>query len=328
MDQDWEALDRWLSARGMRRDDREPRPFEGGLANLNYLIHVDGTPMVLRRPPGGPLAEGASDMGREHRVLSRLNGHYPLAPRALAYCDDRAILGAPFQLIEYRPGVTITDEVPDGMEPVDGFVDALVRLHAIDVAAAGLADLGRPDGFVRRQIDGWERRAHAAFGDGVPRTVGAVVAWLRDNQPPPGRVSLLHNDFKFDNVIFDPDTSAVRAVIDWDMSTLGDPLFDLGVSLSYWVQPGELDLGQAPSLTPGFPDRRALAAAYFRAAGLPEAPMGFHLALARFRLAVAWQQMYVLHQRGALSGEQYAGFGELALEILTFTADSLDPELT
>jgi aminoglycoside phosphotransferase (APT) family kinase protein len=323
---DWERLDTWLAGRGMHRDGPEPTKFTGGLANLNYLIHVDGTPMVLRRPPGGELAEGASDMAREHRVLSRLHEHYPLAPSALAFCDDPGVLGAPFQLIEYRAGVTITDTVPDGMAPLDGFVEALAGLHAIDVDAAGLGELGRPDGFLRRQVDGWERRAHAAFGDGTPPSVDAIVTWLRENQPESGHISLLHNDFKFDNVIFDPATSEVRAVIDWDMSTLGDPLFDLGVTLSYWAEPGDppalRDLGQSPSLAAGSPDRRGLAAAYFAAAGLDPVPVDFHVVLARFRLAVAWQQMYVLHERGALAGPRYATFNALATEILEWTADT------
>jgi aminoglycoside phosphotransferase (APT) family kinase protein len=336
-DQDWAALDRWLDARGMRRDG-EPRQFAGGLANLNYLIEVDGRPVVLRKPPAGPLAEGASDMAREWRVLSRVHEHYPPAPRAIDYCDDRSVLGTDFQLIEYRAGVTVRDTVPEAMSPSStlaldltrGYVEALAGLHAIDVDAAGLTDLGRPDGFLRRQVDGWERRARAAFGDDLPPAVPHVVDWLRDHEPPTGRVSLLHNDFKFDNVIFDPRTTQVSAVVDWDMSTLGDPLFDLGVALSYWVELGDppalLELGQAPSLLPGFPGRAELARAYFHAAGIEEAPIAFHLALARFRLAIAWRQMYVLHRRGALAGPRYATFDAVSREVLAWTADELDRE--
>ncbi len=145
-------------------------------------------------------------------------------------------------------------------------------------------------------------------------------------------MSLLHNDFKFDNMIFDPGSGRVRAVVDWDMSTLGDPLFDLGVSLSYWGEPGDppglRDLEQAPSLHDGFPGRRGLADAYFEAAGIEPVPLGFYLALGRFRLAVAWQQMYVLHQRGALAGPKYATFNAVAVDVLAATADSLDPELS
>jgi aminoglycoside phosphotransferase (APT) family kinase protein len=339
--QDWAALGRWLESRGMERGPAEPRQFAGGLANLNYLIEVDGRPVVLRRPPGGPLAEGASDKGREARVLGRLHEHYPLAPRSIAYCDDRGVLGAEFQLIEYRPGVTIRDRLPAAMDASPGIgshltrelVGAVAALHAIDPGAAGLGDLARrPERFLPRQVDGWERRARAAFGDGLPPAAGRIVEWLRGNQPPPGRVSLLHNDPKFDNGIFDPASAALRAVVDWDMSTLGDPLFDLGVCLSYWVEPGDPaelhGLGQAPSLLPGFPDRRELAAAYFQAAGRDEEPVGFHLALARFRLAVAWQQMYVLHQRGALAGPRYEGFHALAKLYLEWTADSLDAVAT
>ncbi len=213
--QDWAALGDWLAAQGMQLDAREPRQFAGGLANLNYLIHVDGTPVVLRRPPGGALAEGASDMGREARVLSLLPDHYPLAPRSIAYCADRDVIGAEFQLIEYRPGVTIRDGLPEQMRAAPGiggeltrrYVEALAALHSIDAEAAGLSGLARrPEGFVRRQTDGWERRARVAFGGDVPEPAGRILAWLRDNQPPPGGVGLLHNDFKFDNLIVDPAT--------------------------------------------------------------------------------------------------------------------------
>lgn len=335
--QNWDALSVWLRGRGMALDADEPRQFANGLANLNYLISVDGRPMVLRRPPGGQLAEGASDMAREFRVLGRLHAHYPRAPRAVAFCEDPSVLGSPFQLIEYRPGTVVSDTVPEQLAAIptarlaDEFVTALADLHSIDLDShPELAELGRPGGFIARQISGWNRRAHNAFDGSPPATVEHIVSWLGATAPDPStKPTVLHNDFKFDNVIFDA-TGAATAVIDWDMSTLGDPLFDLGVTLSYWAQADDADvireLGLSPSLQPGFPDRKELAAKYFAAAGREAVPVGFYLALGRLRLAIAWQQLYVLHQRGALVGPKYAAFNRIATAVLVATADSLSAE--
>jgi len=335
--QNWAALSEWLRGHGMVLDAEEPRQFANGLANLNYLISVDGQPVVLRRPPGGQLAEGASDMAREFRVLSRLHAHYRRAPRAVAFCDDASVLGSPFQLIEYRPGTVVSDTIPEQLAAIpsarlaDEFVTALADLHAIDLDThPELAELGRPQGFIARQIAGWNRRAHNAFDGSPPTSVEHIVTWLGAAAPGPSiKPAVLHNDFKFDNVIFDA-TGAADAVIDWDMSTLGDPLFDLGVTLSYWAQADDADvirdLGLAPSLQPGFQDRKALAAKYFAAAGREAVPVGFYLVLGRLRLAIAWQQLFVLHQRGALVGPQYAAFNRIATSVLTVTADSLSAE--
>jgi aminoglycoside phosphotransferase (APT) family kinase protein len=335
--QNWEALGAWLRGRGMVLGTDEARQFANGLANLNYLISVDGRPVVLRRPPGGQLAEGASDMAREFRVLSRLHVHYRRAPRAVAFCEDASVLGSPFQLIEYRPGTVVSDTIPEQLAGVpnarlaDEFVTALAELHSIDLDThPELGELVRPQGFIARQIAGWNRRAHNAFDGSPPPTVEHIVSWLDAAAPEPSiKPTVLHNDFKFDNVIFDA-TGAAAAVIDWDMSTLGDPLFDLGVTLSYWAQADDAkvirDLGLAPSLQQGFPDRKALAAKYFAAAGRDAVPVGFYLALGRLRLAIAWQQMFVLHQRGALVGPNYAAFNRIATSVLAVTADSLSTE--
>ncbi|MBX9641410.1 MAG: phosphotransferase family protein [Mycobacteriaceae bacterium] len=335
--QNWAALSVWLRGRGMVLDAVEPRQFANGLANLNYLISVDGRLVVLRRPPGGQLAEGASDMAREFRVLSRLHAHYRRAPQAIAFCEDASVLGSPFQLIEYRPGTVVSDSVPEQLAAIptarlaDEFVTALAELHSIDLDDhRELAELGRPEGFIARQIKGWNRRAHNAFGGSPPTMVEHIVSWLSAAAPEPStKPTVLHNDFKFDNVIFDA-SGAAAAVIDWDMSTLGDPLFDLGVTLSYWAQADDPDviheLRLAPSLQPGFPDRNALAAQYFAAAGREAVPVGFYLALGRLRLAIAWQQLFVLHQRGALVGPKYAAFNRIATSLLTVTADSLSAE--
>jgi aminoglycoside phosphotransferase (APT) family kinase protein len=325
--QDWPRLAAYLHDAGLAFDLAvPPRQFAGGLANLNYLVRVDGQDVVLRRPPPGPLAEGANDMAREWRVLSRLHACYPLAPKGVHFCDDVDVIGAPFQLIEYRPGIAIGGALPAGFPPAGGaaltatLVNAMAALHAVDPGAVGLDTLGRPEGFLGRQVEGWARRAEAVWPDGVPYSVRRIVSRLRAGVPADGPAVLLHSDFKFDNMLVDPATLAATAVIDWDMATRGDPMFDLAVLLSYWIEPGDPaplhTLAQVPSLDPGFPTRAEVASAYFAAANRPAQPLDFHLALARFRLAVAWMQLFRRSQAGALAGNRYAGFETLAHAIL------------
>lgn len=330
--QDWDAIAAWLGTQGLVLDrSLPPRQFAGGLANLNYRVTIDGKPAVFRRPPGGTLAQGASDMAREARVLSALGSVFPLAPRSIAFCDDRSVIGVDFQLIEYRPGIAIGGTLPDGLGAGDAgwllnaLVGVLARLHALDPEADGLAHLGKATGFAERQLKGWTKRAEAAFGAEAPGQLGPLLARLDATLPadPPAR--LLHMDAKFDNLLVDPQAREATALIDWDMGTLGPPAFDLAVLLSYWIEPqdppGTYPLAAVPSLTPGFPRRADVVAAYARAAGTLPADLGWHLGLARLRLATAWMQLYRLWQQGALVGDRYAGFATLAVAILDQALD-------
>ena len=303
------GLANYLADHGMRLDTDAPaRRFSGGLANLNYLVRIDGAPAVLRRPPPGPTAEGANDMAREWTVLSRLNAAFPVAPKGLHFCKDPEPIGAPFQLIEYREGIAIRDTLPKdapadaGSSLTRSLVAAMAGLHALDPTKIGLGALGKPEGFLGRQVEGWLRRAAAVYPEGLPASVTAIAAHLRGAVPASARTSLLHSDLKFDNMLFTPGALAPVAVIDWDMATRGDPLFDLAVLLSYWIEPGDPAplhaLRQVPSLSPGFPDRRSVVELYFAASGRPAEDIGFHLVLARLRLAVAWMQLFRQFERG------------------------------
>jgi aminoglycoside phosphotransferase (APT) family kinase protein len=275
-------------------------------------------------------------MGREWRVLRRLGDVYPLAPKGLHHCEDGDVLGAPFQLIEFRDGdsigATLPTELvgrPDAGDAVTtALLDAMAALHRLDPTGVGLGDLGRPDGFLGRQVEGWARRAAAAFPGGAPGEVEAIVDWLRPRVPVGSRSGLLHNDFKFDNMLFDLGSLRPVAVVDWDMATLGEPLFDLAVLLSYWVHPedppGILALEQTPSLTPGFPRRAEVARRYFSAAGREPEDLSFLLVLARFRLAVVWLQLYNIHLRGASNNPRAAGFDGIARALLAWVAGTLD----
>jgi len=337
--QDWGRLAGWLAEQGMKLDAQPtPRQFSGGLANLNYLVSVDGREVVLRRPPAGPAAEGANDMAREWRVLTGLAGGYALAPAPIAYCEDATVLGVPFQVIEYRAGRPVGARLPDwiatlpnvGDRVTDETLRAMAGLHELDPESLGLGALGRPDGFLARQVEGWARRSTAAFEGREPATVAPILRALRADVPNPDRVSLLHCDFKPDNILFDTGSGgglSPVAVIDWDMATLGDPLFDLGVLLSYWVQPGDpepvLGLNQVPSLEPGFPSRAEVAERYLAMSDRPAVDLGFYLILGRFRLAIAWQQLFLRYRRGSLIDPRYEDFGSLAEAILEWTADTL-----
>ncbi len=327
--QDWDRLALHLAQAGHHlHADPPARQFSGGLANLNYQVMLDGAPAVLRCPPAGPTAAGANDMAREARVLTSLPAHYPLAPRLLHFCADPGVLGVPFQLIEYRPGVAIGATPPSavsGAQTVHQLTTAMAQLHALNPVDAGLATLGRSEGFLARQVSSWTARADAAFDGEVPSVCTEALRHLAATVPASGPSRLIHSDFKPNNMLFDPATGTATAVIDWDMCTLGDPLFDLGVLLAYWVAPTDPlavhALNQVPSLCTGWPDRAGVAHSYFAASNRPPESLAFHLLLGRVRLAVAWVQLWRLYQLGSLRDPGYAQFMALALDILAHGLD-------
>ncbi len=331
--QDWAALGRWLAARGAGLGAAAPRQFAGGFGNLNYLIEVDGRPAVLRRPPDGPLPRGASDMAREYRVLSSLWRAYKLAPRALWFCPERNVVGAPFQIIEHRAGMVIRDALPPGLagRPETGaalsrhLVESLVSLHAVAPAAIGLDTLGRPVGFLGRTIDGWAARAAAVDDRANPLAFAEIVAWLRRRVPADAPPSLVHSDFKLDNMIFDPATLAPVAVIDWDMATHGDPLWDLAVLLSYWADPGDPAcmgrLRQMPTLEPGFWRRNEVVEAYSRLSGRTIDDFAFYRVLALFRSAIVFLQLFERWRHTPGPNAECAGFGALGRELLDYACE-------
>ncbi|MCM3925235.1 phosphotransferase, partial [Frankia sp. AiPs1] len=200
-------------------------------------------------------------------------------------------------------------------------------LPALERGGGGGGELGRPEGFLGRQVEGWARRAAAVYPDGLSVAAKAVIGWLRGAVAavPTGAARLIHCDFKFDNMLVDPVTLAPVAVLDWDMTTRGDPLFDLAVLLSYWIEPDDPpalhELRQVPSLEPGFPRRAEVAAAYFAAAGRAPAELGFHLTLARLRLAIAWMQLHRRFAGDPVAGPRYAGFAGIADAVLDWTAE-------
>ncbi len=298
------------------------RQFAGGKANLTYLLQFGVKyEYVLRRPPLGPYAPSAHDMGREYRVLSVLHQDFPLAPRALLFCDDETMLGAPFFIMERRHGLVVRGEMPERFirDPhaprrmSQALVDALVDFHAVDFEALGLATLGRPAGFIKRQVEGWNRRWQAVKPDDSS-DVEAIFRWLADSLPEENYHSLVHNDFKLDNTMFDrDDPSLIVAVFDWDMCTLGDPLSDVGMLLTYWTQPDDPPLvksiGTMPVGEHGFYSRREILERYGAKSGRNLEHMRFYHVLGIFRLLVILQQIYFRYRRGFTQDERFATLG-------------------
>jgi aminoglycoside phosphotransferase (APT) family kinase protein len=332
--QDWAKLSAYLSGAGFAFDAaRQPLQFAGGFGNLNYLLEVSGRQMVLRRPPFGPIPPGANDMAREHRVLSALNPAFRLAPQPEHLCLDPVVLGAPFLLLEYRPGLIIRDVLPEGMS-AEGvgphisktLLDTMVRLHAIDPFAIGLSTLGRPEGFLSRTIAGWAVRAALAV-DGVVLVspTEELVGWLRRNVVADSFGTLLHNDFKLDNIVFDPVTLAPRAVLDWDMGSRGDPLFDLATMLSYWTEPGDpaplQEIRQMPTAAPGFATRAQVIRAYSEATGRDVSNFKFYRVLTMFKLGVVFLQLGAQWRRGTRTNPRFATFDALGADLLSIAHD-------
>ncbi len=292
--------------------------FPSGFSNLTYLLRLGARQLVLRRPPVGADIKSAHDMGREHRILSRLSEVYPKAPRPLVYCEDAAVLGAPFYLMERVEGVILRPRMPAAMQPgpermatiADALVETLAELHAVDYEAAGLGELGRPDGYVRRQVDGWTGRYRNSRTDDIPE-MERVASWLDANAPPESGAALIHNDFKYDNLVLDPrDWGRVIAVLDWEMATLGDPLMDLGTSLGYWVEPQDPPelraLELSPTLLPGNPTRAELVERYAAASGRELRHPVFYYVYGLFKIAVIIQQIYFRYRRGDTRDPRFA----------------------
>jgi aminoglycoside phosphotransferase (APT) family kinase protein len=298
------------------------RQFGGGAANLTYLLRYGPAEYVLRRPPLGPVAPSSHDMAREFRVLSVLHRAFPPAPRAFHFCEDASVIGAPFFVMERRHGVVVRREVPPAYRELPdaprrmslALVDALADLHAVDYVGLGLESLGKPAGFLERQIEGWRGRWEKAKLEDLPDMTW-VHDWLRERCPVSGSASLVHNDYKLDNVMLAADDPGrLVAVLDWDMCTLGDPLADLGALLCYWTEPDDAPAFRAMSMMPassGFPSRAELVARYTERSGRDVREIGFYHVLGLYRLAVIAAQIFVRFHRGQTRDQRFAAFGPL-----------------
>jgi aminoglycoside phosphotransferase (APT) family kinase protein len=291
--------------------------FPHGYSNLTYLLRSGDQEWVLRRPPFGNPVKTAHDMGREHRVLSALNKVYQPAPRALLYCDDASVLGEPFYVMERRHGVILRQQLPPGLDldpPTarclgEACIDNLAALHRIDYAAAGLGDLGKPEGYVARQVTGWIERYRKAQTDDLP-ALDRAARWLLEHQPRESAAALIHNDYKYDNLVLDAnDLTHIVAVFDWEMATIGDPLMDLGTTLGYWMESADPEPFRAaafgPTMLPGCLSRRELVERYGEITGRDVSGMLFYYVFGLFKIAVIGQQIYARYKRGLTKDERF-----------------------
>lgn len=292
--------------------------FPGGASNLTYLIKLGEQDLVLRRPPFGANIKSAHDMGREYRVLSALSKHYSKAPVPLLYTENKSIIGDSFYVMERVKGIILRKAKGPARDLeqsvifaiADSLMETLAELHALDYHAIGLGELGKPLGYAERQVKGWIKRYMKAKTDEYPE-VEKVAEWLNARIPSETDSSLVHNDFKHDNVILDADDiTKVIAILDWEMCTLGDPLMDFGTTLGYWPDVNDPPLlkmlASAPSSLPGNPSRRELVQMYASKSGRNVDNIVFYYAFGLFKIAVILQQIYARFKLGFTQDPRFA----------------------
>lgn len=301
----------------------EVRQFPGGASNLTYLIKYGNRDLILRRPPFGKKAKGAHDMVREARIMQALKPVYPYVPDVLAVCQDPAVMDCDFYVMQRLVGVIPRQDFPRELALTpektralcQSVIDKLVELHKVDIHAAGLESLGKGEGYVARQISGWSERYRNARTPDVG-DFESVMAWLEANKPA-GEVAitLIHNDYRFDNVVFDPDTLEVIGVLDWEMATLGDPLMDLGNTLAYWVQADDDPIFQLmrrqPTNAAGMMTRDEVVAYYGEKTGWKVDNFDFYMVYGLFRLAGIAQQIWYRYYHQQTTNPAFAQFGNM-----------------
>lgn len=302
--------------------------FPGGHSNLTYLLRIADREYVLRRAPLGPVAPKAHDMIREFHILEAVHPHFPPAPEVYLLCEDPSVLGAPFYLMQRRRGIILRDRIPKEISAHENyaarisqaFTDCLIQLHAVDLAKNNLLKLGKPDGFVERQVKGWSDRWYRAQTEPNPE-MDAVIQWLASTIPASGPPTLVHNDFKLDNVMLDETTpDRIEAVLDWEMTTVGDPLCDLGLTLCYWSSTEVPGTDHAPlTAEPGWFTRDQLVSRYAEKTARDLRALPWHEVLGVFKLAVIVQQIFYRFHRGQTADERFRHFDQ-RVRVLTHQA--------
>jgi aminoglycoside phosphotransferase (APT) family kinase protein len=295
----------------------EVMQFRSGASNLTYLLQYPGRELVLRKPPFGTKAASAHDMKREFLIQSRLQPVYPLVPTMIAMCDDQAVMGSDFYVMERVVGDIFRRDVPEGVTPADvsvmaeSLINGLVQLHAVD--ASILSELNKGPGYVQRQVEGWSKRYRNALTDDVPNGE-KVMAWLEANRPADVASCVIHGDWRIDNVVFDLEAARIVGVLDWELATVGDPLMDLGSALAYWVdrddEPAFASLRRQPSHLPGMPTREEFVQKYLQLSGRRCDDFTFYEVFGLFRLAVIIQQIWARYRAGQTTNPAFAGFGD------------------
>ena len=298
------------------------RQFPSGFSNLTYFIRAGDREMVLRRPPFGKKAKTAHDMGREYRILSALYPVFPYCPKPLAFTEDPSVMGCPFYVMERIPGIIFRKDLPENMafspdqarKLCENMIDLHLRLHTLDYRAIGLEDFGKPEGYVSRQVEGWSRRFRDARTPDVP-DFESTMGWLNANQPPDsGFPGIIHNDYKFDNLVLSPENPVeIIGILDWEMATIGDPLMDLGCSLAYWINHDDPEEAQLMRMMPtnarGMMTRRELVNLYAEKTGRAIGAIDFYYCFGLFRLAAIAQQIYYRFYHGQTKDKRFGKLG-------------------
>jgi len=291
--------------------------FPGGYSNLTFLLKAAGKEYVLRKPPYGANIKSAHDMGREFKVLTALKPVYMPIPAPLIFCEDEMIIGSPFYIMERVSGIILRNRIPKGMEltPVimksisASAVDNLATLHSIDLESTGLINMGKPIGYIKRQVEGWIKRYVASETDTIEE-MNKTAEWMQENMPQDGTPAFIHNDYKYDNLVLDPENlSHIIAVLDWEMSTVGDPFMDLGTSLAYWGEANDSDALKPFNLTwlPGNLTRQEVVQRYAATKKITIPDMLFYYVSGSYKIAVIVQQIYARYKKGFTQDERFAG---------------------
>jgi aminoglycoside phosphotransferase (APT) family kinase protein len=290
--------------------------FPGGYSNLTYLLQSDKGEFVLRRPPFGATIKSAHDMGREFKVLSLLRPHFPKVPAPINYCEDPAVIGTPFYIMErltgaiLRPGGSIQLDPAQMRSISESLVDNLAALHGLDIQSTGLAQLGKPEGYISRQVEGWTKRYTVAQTEPI-KAIDDLITWLLNKQPADNAATLLHNDYKYDNVVFDQSNlKNIKGVLDWEMATVGDPWMDIGASLAYWAEEKDGELARVFNISwlPGNLTRKEFVERYIDSSQTPARNPLFYYVFGLFKNAVIAQQIYARWKQGHSSDPR---FGQL-----------------
>lgn len=301
----------------------ELKQFPSGFSNLTYFLKIGEQEMVLRRPPVGANVKGGHDMQREYRVLAALHSSFKKVPQVFHYCEDENIIGGDFYLMDRVKGIILREPLSMEVAPNDftqaaeAWLDTFVELHQLDYAQAGLAELGRPEGYNERQIKGWTKR-YLKVKTEEDTVIDKVINWLNDNIPASSQASLIHNDYKYDNVIYTQNNwSEVTAILDWEMATLGDPWMDLGTSLGYWINYNDseafLKMSRMPTHHPGNPKRGELLHRYALKSGQELPNFVFHYAYGLFKIAIIVQQIYFRYKQGFTQDKRFAQLNQQAI---------------
>ncbi|MCM3586177.1 phosphotransferase family protein [Mesobacillus maritimus] len=316
---------------GLPYERLEVRQFSAGHSNLTYQLKVGDWEAVLRRPPLGPVAPKAHDMEREHKIISEIHPLFSPAPNPILFSDDPSIVGSPFQLMERKHGIVLDTTFPKSIEPTEEtckriseiMVDRLAELHSIDYKQTKLGEISKPEGFMERQVYGWIGRYERAKTDEIKEAT-LLTEWLAKHVPEKHQAAIIHYDYKLNNTMFNHELTEMVGLFDWEMTTVGDPLADLGVALGYWLQSDDPELLKngfsKPSVTvnPGFLTRDEFIERYAKKSGRDVTNINFYLTFAYFKLAVILQQIYYRYKKGQTNDHRFANFNETVRNLISY----------